>query len=392
MSETKIARDIHKELLYECKKTAINYNRILYLIELKADINIKDEEGKTPLIIVVIKNNLSIVKLLLINKVLVDVKDNLGQTAFFYACEYKHLEIAKTISNTHADLNLSNHFLISPFQIACIKGNFSIISFLSKIKQKEDFIQSHDSIVSTISTLKKKYDEYRIDFNTQDIKGNHCCHSLVEKSFEGILNIIFHILDFDNKQVVKLDLKNEKGETPFFLACKLGHSKIVRLFINKKIDYNSKNKEGKTPCYIAAENGHSNVISELSYIPIDTDIPETKYGQTPLFEACKQGHIQTCNELVRSGSNVHLATPKKTGSFTPFFISIFNKHFDISKLLILKGYVPKKKDFYNKNRIMACLELNHWCDERLIKKKGIDKELYIYIKKIIKDIQDAYNI
>ena len=83
---------------------------------------------------------------------------------------------------------------------------------------------------------------------------------------------------------------------------------------------------------------------------MDFDIPESKYGQTPCFGACKQGHQFVLYELIKHGANIHLATPLKTGAFTPFFIAIYNNNLEIAKVLLLNGYFPRFKDFSNKNK------------------------------------------
>lgn len=382
-------KNIHKQLLYECEQVNINYNIVKDLLKLNANVNIRDKNGYTPLILAVMNNQIAIINLLLTYNPLLDITDNLGRTAFFYACQFNNLEIVKILSTTKMNLNITDKYFVSPFHVACLRGNFNIIFFLLKLKKKNvvyenNLYNQNSNIQNAIIKLKKEHDNYVIDFNIPDINGNTCCHTIAQNSFENILVIISNLVDFENKPIINIDLKNKLGETPFYIAAKLGHSKIIKIFINLnnklRINYNSINNEGKTPCFIAAENGFTNVIHELSLVNIDMDIPETKYGQTPLFVSSKEGHIDTVIELIKKGSNIHLATPIQTGSFTPFFISIFNKHFDISKLLILNGYIPKKKDFYNKNKKIAIYELETWIEtySKLSSIKNILKDIKLF--------------
>ncbi|RLN31523.1 hypothetical protein BBJ28_00014585 [Nothophytophthora sp. Chile5] len=68
------------------------------LINYGADVNAKNNEGRTPLMVVAYMGREEIVKLLLANSVNVELKDNLGRTAFAIARSNRKNVVAELIA------------------------------------------------------------------------------------------------------------------------------------------------------------------------------------------------------------------------------------------------------------------------------------------------------
>lgn len=355
-------KDLSKSLLDHFKEEKISSRYIENVLKNGANINIQNNEGKTPIYLCVERNNVSIFNILKKYYPKYDLTDKEGRTPFYIACMNGDLEMVKLLWSVKANLNQEDHQQVSPFYTACFNGNFQVVHFLSKLKKdhyssKIENNKSENYFKNAISRLNYNFGQYLIDFNKKDLTGSTAAHVTAFKGFDTIMTILANITDMNGKPQVLLNQQNELGETPCFLAAKHGHSKVIKVLANlnnigkkKRIDFYKENFEGYSPCYIASERGHSNIIKELSLINIDFDIPESKYGQTPCFGACKQGHQYVLYELIKHGANIHLATPLKTGAFTPFFISIYNNNLEIAKVLLLNGYLPKFKDFSNKNK------------------------------------------
>lgn len=363
-------------LLEHLKDKKLSSNYIEKILKEGANINIQNSEGKTPVYLCVERNNVYIFNLLKKYYPKYDIADTEGRTPFYNACMNGNLEMVKLLWSVKANVNQEDSQKISPFYAACLNGNFLVVHFLSTLK-KEKFLtmeknnkNSINDVKNAINKLNYHYGEYLIDFNKKDLMGTTAAHIIAMKGFDSIMTILGDVVDLNGKPEVLLNEQNNLGETPCFLAAKHGQSKVIKVLINlndvnkkKRIDFYKENFEGCSPCYIASERGHSNIIKELSLINMDFNIPESKYGQTPCFGACKQGNSHVLYELIKHGANIHLATPEKTGSFTPFFISIYNNKLDISKILLLNGYLPKFKDFSNKNKNLIHKILD-WCQQQ----------------------------
>jgi len=366
---------LNKMLQEEFNKKNLRSKYIKKLLDDGASVNTQNEQGQTLTHICVERNSLSTFNLIEKYYPKYDLVDNEGRTPFYLACSYGYLELVKLLWNKGADLNKSDNFGKTPFHIACYNGHFQIVYFLSKLKQEKDILSgdkdiSIGNVKKAITKLDYQYGTYLINFNKKDLNGSTAAHSVAERGFDDIMLILSNIFDINGNPQVFLNIQNNLGETPCFTACKYGQSKIIKVFVHlndineqKRIEFNKENFVGETPCYIAAERGHKNVISELSLLNIDVNIPESKYGQTPCFGACKQGHLRVLEELIKNGANIHLATPIETGSFTPFFIAVYNNNLEIAKFLLVNGYMPKIRDFNNKNKILI-ESLLSWSQEQ----------------------------
>lgn len=361
---------LNKMLLEEFTKRNLRTKYIKKLLDDGASVNIQNEHGQTPLHICAERNSLSTFTLLEKYYPKYDLVDNEGRTPLYLGCSYGYLEIVKLLWSKGVDLNKWDNFGKTPFHIACYNGHFQIVYFLSKLKKEKDLSKgdkdiSTGNIKKAITKLDYQYGSYLINFNKKDLNGSTAAHSVAEKGFDDIMLILSNIFDINGNPILFLNIQNNLGETPCFSACKYGQSKIIKVFIHlndindqKRIDFDKENFVGESPLYIAAERGHKNIIHELSLLNVDVNIPESKYGQTPCFGACKQGHTRVLEELIKNGADIHLATPVETGSFTPFFIAIYNSNLEIAKILLVNGYKPKIRDFNNKNKILIETLLN----------------------------------
>lgn len=74
------------------------FSSVLKLVRSGSNINIRDEDGRTPLIHAVIENEYDVVKLLIDNGANINVQDKVSQaTALHFAAQHYALEIAKIL-------------------------------------------------------------------------------------------------------------------------------------------------------------------------------------------------------------------------------------------------------------------------------------------------------
>ncbi len=89
---------------------------------------------------------------------------------------------------------------------------------------------------------------------------------ILKASEEGDMNKIKEFFSYSYKKhiPIKLNLiKNKKGETPLFLACKNNHYILVKFFIKKGAYINIKNNKGQTPLDIAEKNNYRDIVELL---------------------------------------------------------------------------------------------------------------------------------
>ena len=120
-------------LHYACYHGAINCVELL--LDLKADINAIDKEGKSVLIYAVNSGDISIIKKLLIRGADKTIKDLEGKTAYQYAIENDKYNLAPYLKNYNYIYNIKkfihcNHKAIDIKQLIGEKNDFELIIYL----------------------------------------------------------------------------------------------------------------------------------------------------------------------------------------------------------------------------------------------------------------------
>ena len=101
-----------------------------------------------------------------------------------------------------------------------------------------------------------------------------------------------------------VNVKNELGMTPLFLATGMGHKEIAELLISKGADLNAKDKNGGTPLHIASSRGQTEIAQLLiaSNAEVNAMILSGSYkGITPLDFATKFKRTEIANLLRKHG-------------------------------------------------------------------------------------------
>jgi len=124
-----------------------------------------------------------------------------------------------------------------------------------------------------------------------------------------------------------VEVKNNNGATPLWIASQRGNASCVELLLSSgSCDFNMPNADGHTPIFAACATGADTCLALLIDAGADAGI-KNKSSITPCFVACEKGH-DACLKLVL-GSEQGLATldmPNKLG-FSPLFIAV-DKNFE----------------------------------------------------------------
>lgn len=215
------------------------------------------------------------------------------------------------------------------------------------------FFETDDLVAAArngdLDSLKKILGKNNIDINGIDREG---WSALFWSVCNGQYEAVQLLLNFG----ADINLSDQRGRTPFFVAAFKGYLNIVQLFL-KKYDcltnsnhfepnfFNTRDHDDWTPLSGAAYNGHLRVVKFLVESKADINLPD-KDGWTPLCWAVCNGHLQVVKFLLELGASnyytplglgVGASVPSvtKTNAIpdTPLSWAKNNGHFEIIKCL-----------------------------------------------------------
>ncbi|KAJ6160635.1 hypothetical protein N7470_004031 [Penicillium chermesinum] len=104
-----------------------------------------------------------------------------------------------------------------------------------------------------------------------------------------------------------LELSNNDGMTPLYLAALKGKTKLLRLLIEKGGNINTQKKHGWTPINAASLRGHLEAVRLLLACGADITTPD-ETGMSPLYNACANGHTEIARLLLEKGADPNMTT------------------------------------------------------------------------------------
>ncbi|XP_028030766.1 BRCA1-associated RING domain protein 1-like [Bombyx mandarina] len=103
--------------------------------------------------------------------------------------------------------------------------------------------------------------------------------------------------------------RNNKGETPLHIACRLGKVDKITELLNQGVNTNTKDNAGWTPLHEVVQNGRLDLVTLLLQYNTLIDVPGLN-NETPLHEAVRYGHREIIKELVKHGADINCRNSK----------------------------------------------------------------------------------
>jgi cytohesin len=377
---------------------------LLNLLQKNININEVDSFGNTPIFYAIQSlNSANILKKMIAYKADLEVENNEGKTPLLYAIQhYYNYEAAETllkggtnIENHPKEKELFSYFLSADFErVNYQKYNVSEILNLLLKQTKDIEFKDENERTPLLLALSSQIDyskfvlkllERGANIHAKDKNGKTAlllaCKSI--KPQKEIIEILLkkganinekdnnentpftmallsgnkEIVDFLIEKGAKIDVKNNLNKTPLHYVKDV---KIAETLLKKGIDINGKDIEGNTPLLSALLNNYDdlaiffikngadvNVQNKLGNAPLHyisqvktlQAILEKKpnlniknnQGNTPLHFA---DNIQIAQILIENGANLDI---ENNDNNTPLLMALIEQQPEISQLLIEKG-------------------------------------------------------
>lgn len=296
------------------------------------NINFKNNQGFTPLMVSCFSNKTEITQLLIENGALTNIQDFLGISPLMIS---KNLETTKLLIDNGANIFIKDNTGKNILMYNCINSQTNVFNF---------FLE-------------------KCDINDQDNFGNtalmfSCINNniffvkcLLEKgantSFVNILNENVLIKSYDNDCIkyflnMDLEMKNKDNDTVLMLACKANNEKNVRMLLEKGADISF-------PFSIIPSYNIFDILFEYGYNINSID----ENGKTILIHACSKNDLQIIKYIIKKGINLDIQDNKGLTSLTH---SIIQKNIEIVKLLLDCGANPNIESYnINYNNLFYCI-------------------------------------
>lgn len=212
----------------------------------------------------------------------INSKDRNGNSPLSIAVSNRDLEMMNFLIENGADVNIEDYFRMPPIYYAVTKGTTEMIELLINKKASINGYFSHAGEKRTlvgwaidknspekVEVLLKHGASPNGKFDLLAYSQNSCLHAAIEKNYSRIVELLIEYR-------ADVNVKNEQGQTPIYLAISSKRPKIIKLLYDNGADIdNVKNIRNETPSdyvklfysgktikEIAAEAESANVNSE----------------------------------------------------------------------------------------------------------------------------------
>lgn len=264
-----IRGDFGRTVLHEAVGKKNNTENVKLLLDQKIDVDVKDNYGVTPLMIAAENGNNEIIKILLKYGADVNKVDNDGWSALLWACYKGQNGTAKFLLNNGSDVNIVTDNGFSPIIMSKIFNNYRLTELLYNFNAKE------------ISDNNEKLMEFQLLKAAET--GNY------EKTIE-LINIGVNKNCYDSRM-----------RTPIFLAAKNGHYKTVKILLKAGCDPNLSDKNNVSPLMAVVNNEtafrYGNNVNYIGIIKLliryNADINhQDKYGNSAIHYASEIYNVE----------------------------------------------------------------------------------------------------
>ena len=272
--------------------------------EIDIEIDFKNKDGYTPLMIASYKGNADIVKLLLEYNASVNITNNYNYTALIYACIYGNADVVKILLEHKADMyietTLENNYLTA-LMIACSGNHAEIVRIL----------------------LENGYDP-----NYKNQKGETALiYYALMKNNKPSREIIKILLEYG----ADINAKDNRGFTALIGASYAGKTDFVRALLENNADTEIKNNdEENTALIYACESINIDMVKALLEYNANPNVQD-KWGRTPLIIACDYRSYDIAKILLDNNADINLSDNRKE---TPLMYSVNGHNIEIAELLL----------------------------------------------------------
>jgi ankyrin repeat protein len=303
------------------------------------DLQVKDEQGCTPLHIAVLAGRVEVSKLLLRHSIDFDIRDIEGYSILHMAAWKGRSEVAQMIleydSAMKVLVNTRNKNGQTPLHIASEYDQTSVVAILLKSGADVDSQDNHKmtpllcaSGSFGIGEAAQLLLEHGASFHVRNENDQTPLHLASKHNHPGVVTSLLEI-------GADVDAQDSNNMTPLLCALEPpGSDEAAQLLLEHGASLHVRNENGQTPLHLASENDHPGVVASLLKIGADVDVQDSN-SMTPLLYALdRSGSSEAARLLLNHGASFRV---RKENGRTPLHLASENDHPSVVASLLKIG-------------------------------------------------------
>ncbi|XP_038110432.1 uncharacterized protein LOC6052718 [Culex quinquefasciatus] len=316
-----------------------------------------------------------------------------GRSMLQVAVEYNSQKVLEVLLELKVNLDCADYCDENPLQVACRNGHFEIMqALLSK--------------GATLNIVQRVANFLGFVFDLYDSGQNTILHYAAK---HGSVEMVQFLID----RSARIDVENNLGETPLFLAVRNNHLAVAELLIktganishkdhyssyilhaavksgnvnlvklildyasNQNIDkatfIDCRDYAKRTPLHVAVQRDFQDVVAFLVSSKANVNAID-KDGESALHIASIHGHLELVRCLIEGKANPNLLNSSRQ---TPLYVAIVSGHLEVVKFLRNIGPDIRRINHHKKSVLNAAV-------------KSGNVELVKYLMKQFRDASDS---
>ena len=351
------------ENLFKAAKSG-DLNALKAALDAGADVNVKDANGETSLMIASSYGNLVTVRELLARGANIEAADNRGFTSFIIAIEWEHPDIARELLDRGANIDAVTTEGFTSLLLASKGGNLDLVKDLLDSGAN---IEAADNGGFTSFMIAIKWDNLNIAWELLARGANIEAAdkfertSLMFATSGGNLDLVKDLL----ARGANTEAADDRGWTSLLYASSIGEDGIVQELLDRGANIEAAEGRGYTSLLIASQNEYPAVVELLVHRGADRN-RKNRDGKTAYDLA------QTREILDLLGPPPPPEVDEVWGGFTQDEFIMFEQIFGDTKAASDFSICPICHS--QVNRAGGCMFMYHTCTS--LKPPGLDKDLY----------------
>jgi serine/threonine-protein phosphatase 6 regulatory ankyrin repeat subunit B len=334
------------------------------LLSQGAKVDIKDQDGMTPLMAAAAGGHLGVVKIILqhLGGKGLDRRGNKGRTALIYASGKGHEDTVAFLLNKGAKVDIKKRRGINPLMAAASGGHVGVVKMLLQHMGGKGLDQTDkEGRTALCHASEQGHEEIVVFLMSQgaqvDIKTRRRMTPLMAAASGGHVGLMKLLLQHMGGP--ELGNRDYVGRTALYFASEQGHEEMVTFLLSQGAQVEIRGPVGDTPLMAAAAYGHMRVVKMLLQHMGGQGLEEADYeGRTVLCWAAQKGREEMVTFLMSQGAEADITN--QYGE-TPFMLGAVGGHLGVVKMLLhhMGGQGLDQTDYEGRTALCCAAIIGH---------------------------------